>query len=303
MRSRLRGALATLAVIVLVAAGAAAFFGPDFAAWAIVGAPNRGLPRPAPLAALGAGERELRVDVGPPAASLSVVVREPSARPRGTVLVLHGVRDRGASMAGVARGLADEGWRAARVDLRGHGRSTGDFLTYGVVESRDLRQVVDAIDRAGLLAPPLAVLGVSYGAALAVQLAAADPRVAAVAAVAPFSSLQAVLPSFARVLLPGGEYLPAGFFARTLRRASAISGADLSLASPVDAAGRSRAAMLIVAGTADRNIPPANARAIVTAAAGRAELRLVTGATHETVLAAALPSVVAWLGDRAPAAE
>ena len=112
--------------------------------------------------------QQLRIAVGPPSALLSVWIMEPSRRPlQGTVLLLHGIRDSKSSMRGMGQVLADGGFRSVLIDLRGHGSSTGDWLTYGVVDSQDLTQVLDALDRRNLLAEPVGVFGCSYGAATA----------------------------------------------------------------------------------------------------------------------------------------
>src|SRR5262249_9230684 len=127
-------------------------------------------PPPPPLAPLEA--RAIRVEVGPPRASLSLlIVDRPAPSSRATVLVLHGIRDRKESMLGWGRGLAEIGYRAVLVDGRGHGRSSGDFLTYGVVEARDLSRVLDALEARGLVAGRVGAMGVSYGAATAVEWA------------------------------------------------------------------------------------------------------------------------------------
>lgn len=145
-------------------------------------------PGPEQLSAMGVA-RQLRVPVGPPSAELSVWVIDPPAgiAPRGTILVLHGIIDKKETMLGVARDLAASGFRTVPVDLRAHGRSSGQWLTFGVVEARDLSQVLDALETQGLLAGPVGVFGPSYGGAVAIQLAGADPRVRAVVAVCPFT--------------------------------------------------------------------------------------------------------------------
>src|SRR5258706_4821522 len=134
--------------------------------------------------------RQLRVDVGPPPASLAVWIIEPptNSSTRGTVLVLHGVQDKKTSMLDIGRRLATAGYRAVLVDGRGHGRSSGQWLTYGVLESRDLSQLLDALATQDLLAGKVGVYGVSYGAAAGIMLAGRDARVAAAVAVAPVSS-------------------------------------------------------------------------------------------------------------------
>ncbi|NVL67987.1 hypothetical protein, partial [Escherichia coli] len=72
--------------------------------YSIAHAPNAGktvemLERAAPPRDGVKGARDLRADVGPPVASLSVRVLEPTgSRARATVFVLHGIRDRKESM-------------------------------------------------------------------------------------------------------------------------------------------------------------------------------------------------------------
>ena len=124
----------------------------------IASVPNRVNPWAAEANPLPPIERLLGVDqqfwvkVGPPEASLSVSVVESRAKlpsPRGTILVLHGVLDRSAVMLPAARALADAGYRAVLVDLRGRGRSTGKYMTFGIQEAKDLSQVIDALRAKG----------------------------------------------------------------------------------------------------------------------------------------------------------
>ena len=110
---------------------------------------------------------------------------------------------RSANMLPAARALADAGYRAVLVDLRGRGRSTGKYMTFGLQEAKDLSQVIDALEQRGLLAGNLGVYGISYGATTSIHLAAADRRVRAVVAVEPFSTAREEVPHFARVMVPG----------------------------------------------------------------------------------------------------
>src|SRR5262249_26780655 len=154
-------------------------------AHAIVDAPNA---HAASLPATVPGEQ--RIPVGPPAATLSVGIENPRLPPRATIFVLHGIRDQKENVRSWAEHLTEAGYRAVLVDSRGHGRSSGEWLTYGVQESRDLSQVLDALAVDG----PVGVMGISYGAATAIEWAAREPRVKAAVAVAPFASLREVVP-------------------------------------------------------------------------------------------------------------
>ena len=237
---------------------------------ALVHAPNAWRSQPPALAG------EVRVAVGPPPAELSIAVVD-TPNPRGTVFVLHGIRDAKESMSGWAAMLANAGYRAVLVDLRGHGRSTGDTLSYGVRESADLSQVLDALTARKLVVGRVGVMGHSYGAATAIQWAGRDPRVEAVIAVSSFASLRAVVPGY--VILP----LPSSFVNRVVDQAGERAGFDPDAASPVDAIGRTRAAVLLIHGRADGRIPPWHSERIYAAGLGHAELVLVDGEGHDSV--------------------
>jgi len=239
---------------------------------AIVVAPNRGAPAPAPI------DGELVVTVGPPAATLSLqIIDARTPRVRATVFVLHGVRANKKSMRGWGRMLAAAGFRAVLVDLRGHGRSTGDWLSYGVVESRDLAQALDALDASGLRIGSVGVMGISYGAATAIEWAGNDRRIRAVVAVAPFASLRAVVPGYAPVLLP------ASFVTGAIDLAGREGGFDPDEASPVVAIARTQAPVLLIHGQNDRRIPSWHSQRIFVAGKDHAELLLVPGAGHDSI--------------------
>jgi pimeloyl-ACP methyl ester carboxylesterase len=290
-RATMRLARMTLAGLVESAIGRRPL--EEVLARAIVTSPNVG--RSEREVAAGSAEGEVRVEVGPPSASIALAVIEPISRAPGaalgTVFVLHGIRDRKESTRPWARMLAGAGYRAVLVDLRGHGRSTGDVLSYGVFDAADLSRALDALAERGVALGPIGAMGHSYGAATAIQWAGRDPRVAAVVAVAPFASLRDVVPGY--TVVP----LPQAFVTRVVDRAGAMGGFDPDAASPLAAVTRTRAPVLVVHGRADGRIPPWHAERIHAAAADHTELVLVDGAGHDEVTGA--PG--ADLGRRAPA--
>src|SRR5207253_8659914 len=172
MSNKLRNRLIALAVVLFAAAGLEQAF-EKLGAVALVRSPTarRTIPPPEP------GER--RVEVGPPRATLSVSVIEPRLPPRATIVVLHGIRDQKDFLRHIGLHLAEAGYRAVMVDSRGHGRSTGPFLTWGTQEPRDLTQLIDAL---GYGDGPIGVFGESNGAAVSIMWGAHDARVRAVVA-------------------------------------------------------------------------------------------------------------------------
>lgn len=233
-------------------------------------------------------DHQFRVTVGPPDASLHIWVVDPSEeqydQPRGTVMLLHGVADGKIMMLGKAKDFAKDGYRAVLVDLRGHGRSSGDFHTFGVVEKRDLSQVIDDLQRRDLVAGKLGVFGVSYGASTAIELAGYDERVSAVVAVAGFSSMREAVPPFSKTLLPvPGVFFSGDQYNQMIDEAGQIAHFNPDEASAERAISRTRAPVLIIHGKWDRIVPPDNAQRLFAASNARSELLMVDGHGHLTI--------------------
>ena len=264
---------------------------------AMVYAPNAGQtisPELTPLWLVRAGgaDRELRVAVGPPEAVLRVWIIEPrlpvsvrrarqnnglsmgggtlspppgeregGEKPKGTLLVMHGYHGSIAWVKRTGRVFAESGYRVVLIDQRGHGRSSGDYLTYGVVESRDASRVLDALEREGLVEGPVGVWGVSMGAATAILMAAGDERVKAVVAAAPYTSMREVAPGVVGLLLPPYALVVGD---ETIRRyvdaAGAMAGFDPEEADVLAAIKKVKVPTLILHGDADWVVPDSHGR-------------------------------------------
>jgi pimeloyl-ACP methyl ester carboxylesterase len=222
-----------------------------------------------PIEAVGT-DQQFTVSVGPPQAALSISVVEPSCdtgpqSAKGTILVVHGIFGRSVTMLHTAHRLAAAGYRAVLVDLRGHGRSTGDYLTYGTQEARDLSQVIDALQARGLADGPIGVYGVSYGATTSIHLAAIDWRVKAVVAVEPFSMVRPELAYIAPMV-------PPQTFEQALNEAGSTAGFDPNFSDAADAIGRTSAPVLLMHGTDDWIVPYWNSVLLHQEAATHSEL-------------------------------
>jgi pimeloyl-ACP methyl ester carboxylesterase len=305
VRRRRLGLVAAIATVAFVCAIGVAW-AREAGAWAIVRAPNYGRAAGPPAAPpLGVG-RVVRAEVGPPVATLEAWVLDPVAPVRGTVLVLHGIRDQKASMLGVGRALAANGLRAVLVDLRGHGASSGEFLTYGVVESHDLVQLIDQLEALGIAEGPLGVYGASYGGAVAIQLASIDDRVRAVASLSTFSSLREVVPPYVRVSVPGlGELVPSALVDSVVDDAGVLAGFSPDAANTRRAIARTDAKVLLVHGDEDRHIPFEQARALSRACGDRCALVPIRGEDHLGAIGSdrAIGAAVDFLVANVPTAE
>lgn len=275
--------------------------------YAIAGAPNAGktpaqldegdsMPASAPASGRS---RDRRVEVGRPAASLAVRILEPagdaSSAARGTIFVLHGIRDSKLSMAGVGEAFRGAGYRAVLVDLRGHGRSTGDWLSFGDREGRDLKELADALAVEGVLALPVGVYGPSYGGAAALQMARRDPRVRAVVTVATYTRMRDIVPLYAEHMAPTW-LLPTADVSAAMDRAGDLGAFRPDDADSVAAIASTTAQVLLIHGRADANIPWQQSESLHDAASSHSRLLLLESLNHRTIMndATVMRESVAW---------
>lgn len=106
----------------------------------------------------------------------------PERPPVGGVVILHGAGSAKESHFDFGRVCRDRGLAALAFDARGHGRSTGRF---GPGAVGDVLAMCDLLRNTGGQSPRVALRGSSMGGFLALQAAAAEPAIAAVAAICP----------------------------------------------------------------------------------------------------------------------
>jgi hypothetical protein len=209
-----------------------------------------------------------------------------SAEPNGDwVLLFHGVSDNRSGVLGHAEILLRHGYNVVMMDSRAHGESGGAIATYGWKERYDTVAVVDAL-YASETVKHLGALGVSMGASIALQSAAVEPRIQAVVAESPFSSLREVSYDYAGLhfspLLGKTLFRPASITAMdALARAG---GFDPDEVSPEKAVAARPFSVLLICGTRDHTIPCRHAERIYTAARRPKELWVVKGAEHAAAL-------------------
>jgi len=262
----IRGALAGGVLIVALAAWLLSMQLPALAAGGLLKPMRRAVDRGAPAQCVDAAF-----------AGAGVVLKgwrcSASARPRATIVYLHGIADNRVSATGVIQRFLARRFDVVAYDSRAHGASTGDVCTYGFFEKQDLHLVIDSLD-----AGPVVLIGTSLGAAVALQEAVDDRRVAAIVAAETFSDLRTV----ARERAP--------FFLTTSVIAQAFSLAErdghfaVDAVSPVAAAARLEMPVLLLHGAEDHETPPAHSERVFAALIGPKQLVLVPGAHHNESL-------------------
>lgn len=205
---------------------------------------------------------------------------------RGWIVHLHGISDNRESGVWLAERFGPRGYDVLTYDGRGHGASSGTYVTYGCLEKRDVVAALDAVhaDRAILV-------GGSLGGSIALQAAPLDARIVGVVAYSSFADLRSV------VL----DRKP--WFATRSEADAAIALAEqrahfrASEASAVAAAERIHVPVLLMHGGMDRETPPEHSKRIFAALAGRKRLLIVAKAEHNDVLAygEAIRALDAWI--------
>jgi alpha-beta hydrolase superfamily lysophospholipase len=205
---------------------------------------------------------------------------------RGTVVYLHGIgSNRGASLS-VADHFVPRGFDVVSFDARAHGDSDGEACTYGYYEKKDVSRVLDRI-----VGPrPIVLLGHSLGAAIALQTAAEDRRVAAVIAVSTFSDLRTVASERAPFFASQGN------IDNAFRLAETQAKFRVDEVSAVTAAAKITVPVFVIHGQADDETPPAHSQRVFAALHQPKDLLLIPGAKHDDCFnAGSWAAIDAWV--------
>jgi len=194
----------------------------------------------------------------------------PAEQPRGSVIVLHGMDGLDAAcLFPHARFLHDAGWSAFLLDMRAHGRSGGQRIGLSIEEPRDVSAALDWLEgQPSLKESPIVLLGLSMGGAIALRTAASRPDVDGVISVSGFASLDGFMGHGLRLWLGRVGVLT-------------VYHAWTPLASAVHDIPRIRPRpVLLMHGTADREVPVEQAYLLKSAGGPNVELWIVPGADH-----------------------
>src|SRR6266566_2181608 len=222
--------------------------------------------------------------------------------PNGSwVLLFHGVADNRVGVTGQAEFLLHAGYGVVMMDARAHGASEGSTATYGWLERKDTRAVIDALfqdARQGCLpiphhgtgnpCPPghIFALGESMGAGIALESAATDPRIEAVVAEASFANLREAAYDYAglRKYPWLGKTLLSPFAWTLLYRGARLTGIPLAEVSPLKAVASRAFPVLLVCDEKDVALPCRHTQMIYDAARGPKQLWVVPHAYHTAAL-------------------
>jgi len=182
-----------------------------------------------------------------------------------TVMLVPGFRTNKSGILHYGVGLHDE-FNLVAFDLRNSGRSTGDRTSAGVLEQRDLRAIVDWLERTKH-PEHIGVLGNSLGAATALTEAVGDDRVEAMVLDSMHTRLRYQVEARVEQEFHHPAY-PATW--AVLAGASFMAGVDVNAADPDDVVTRyDDRPMLLIHGTADTQDLPVRTQAFFDGAVAR----------------------------------
>jgi uncharacterized protein len=199
----------------------------------------------------------------------------PIQNANGTVLLLPGIRANRLSMVERARFLRRAGYSVLLIDFQASGETTGDHITFGWKESRDVLAAIDFIRQADATVP-VAIIGSSLGG-LAALLATPALKIDALV-------LEEVYPTTEIATRNRMEnYL--GVFGRTLtplliNQLQWRLGVSASQLRPVDHIANVDCPMFIISGENDRNTRPTDTSMLAERARNPKEVWFVPNAGH-----------------------
>ncbi len=225
----------------------------------------------------------------------------PFAPPLGTVVLLHGLWADVDAVADHAAALANAGFRCVLVDLRGHGESTGDTISFGKHEAGDISDLLRALRADGTLSGKVALLGFSYGGSVALLAAAQGAPVTTVVAVAPFARLREVAGNFASRFAGWLSWFVTDRLTdAVIAKAGEKGGFDPDADSPLAHAPRIQIPVLFIHGDHDDLVPAEQSARLAAAMPGPHSRVVIPGPDHlQEVLnpSLSLPIALPWLVD------
>lgn len=184
------------------------------------------------------------------------VLHEDSADRRGAIIFLHGIRRSKECSFPMASFFSKKGYDCYAMDLRSHGESSGEYITYGESEHDDLSSFIDYISENFGLDERVILWGQSLGAAVAFLTAEYDSRVDVLISESTYSEFERSVGDFFSFFT--GFNSP--FIERIIvKRISSIAKFRPDDISPLNAAKNIDIPVMIVHGHKDNKISPVNA--------------------------------------------
>lgn len=208
----------------------------------------------------------------------------PAEKPKATIIYLHGVADNKMSGLLLAKVWYDHHFNVLIYDSRAHGESGGRYCTYGFHEKFDVQKAIDFLfamsKEKNIAIGKIGVFGTSMGAAIALQAASIEPRIAAIVSEASFATLRQVTVDYQKRLLR----LPWHFLRNiSMKRSESIAQFKHRQVSPLSAVSKIHVPIFFIHGIEDHFIKYQYSQELFITANEPKELWFVASAKHSDV--------------------
>lgn len=170
---------------------------------------------------------------------------------KAIMILLHGIGGCKEHFLGLAKKLADKGFASIVFDSRAHGKSGGEYCTYGYKEKKDISKIINYI-KSKAPTVPLGIWGNSMGGAIAIQALEEDRRLEFGIIESTFTELDQIVYDYQKKLLKGIGIKVLTDFA--LKRAGEIGDFNPNMVKPIHSVKNIEQPILISHGDSDENI-------------------------------------------------
>ena len=171
--------------------------------------------------------------------------------PLGTMVLLHGIGSCKEANLGFSRILADNGFNVIIYDQRAHGKSGGQYCTFGFYEKEDVSKYVD-IAVAKYPDLPVGIHGASLGGAVALQALEHDKRLKFGIIESTFNTLENVVIEYGRGYF---KFRSRWLAQRVLTKSADIARFKPFDIKPIESCRNIEQPILMVHGDMDEKIP------------------------------------------------
>ena len=197
---------------------------------------------------------------------------------KGVMILIHGIGGCKEHFLPLSHKLASKGIESVLFDGRAHGKSEGDYVTYGYREKQDISIIVDSI----LARQPESAIGIwgnSLGGAIAIQALELDHRIDFGIIESTFTELDDIVYDYKHRLTGGLGMRFISDYA--LKRAGVLAGFDPDDIKPIESVKNINVPMFIGHGDADESISVQYGKGLYDSLkTADKELFIVPGAGH-----------------------
>lgn len=198
------------------------------------------------------------------------------------VILTHGNTDNHIGCLKYVPMYLDLGYNCIVYDMRGHGEDEPTHTTYGIIEGKDLAELIKDTRTRYPNISQLGLHGESLGGSTTIEALALKPEVDFAVSDCAFADVRSVLRQKLKTM-----HLPEFFVDLANMGIRILYGCSIDDMRPIDCLDKNTVPILFVQGDADNTVPPQSARELYDRTVGMRELHYVAGADHaESVLVA-----------------